>query len=182
MRNIPNLLTLFRMFSAPVLILFLMDKNYGAGAILFLIAGITDAVDGWFAKRFGYVTRLGAVLDPIADKVLIITTYIVLAVLGDIPLWLVLIVGFRDLGIVGGYLILQTISTQMPPQPSVLSKVNTVAQICFVFLVIVDKSNIVDLSLLEATLLWTVAVTTVASGLQYGYRWFIRDASSSIGS
>ena len=166
------------MFSAPVLILFLMDKNYATGAFIFLIAGITDALDGWFAKRFGYVTRLGTILDPIADKILIITAYIVLAVLGDIPLWLVLIVGFRDLGIVGGYLILQTIQTHMPPQPSILSKVNTVAQISFVFLVIIDKSNLADLPSLVAMLLWIVAVTTLASGLHYIYRWFIRGDSS----
>ena len=173
-RNIPNLLTLLRMCAAPVLILFLMDRNYGLAALLFLVAGITDALDGWFAKRFNCVTRLGTILDPIADKMLIITAYIVLALLGDIPLWLVLIVGFRDLGIVGGYLILQTIHDEMPPQPSLLSKLNTLAQITFVLTVMTNKMGWVPLSDLVDVLLWLVAVTTLVSGFHYIYRWFIR--------
>jgi cardiolipin synthase len=177
-RNIPNLLTLLRMCAAPVLILFLMDRNYGVGALLFLVAGITDALDGWFAKRFDCVTRLGAILDPIADKMLIITAYIVLALLGDIPLWLLLIVGFRDLGIVGGYLILQTIHNEMPPQPSLLSKLNTVAQITFVLTVMTNKMGWVQLSGVVDLLLWSVAVTTLMSGVHYIYRWFIRSGTA----
>lgn len=173
-RNIPNLLTLLRMCAAPVLILFLMERNYGVGAFLFLVAGITDALDGWIAKRFDCVTRLGTILDPIADKMLIITAYIVLALLGDIPLWLVLIVGFRDLGIVGGYLILQTIYDEMPPQPSLLSKLNTLAQITFVLIVMTDKMGWASLSGVVNVLLWSVAVTTLVSGAHYIYRWFIR--------
>tara|TARA_Y100000780_G_scaffold212378_1_gene212569 strand:- start:661 stop:1185 length:525 start_codon:yes stop_codon:yes gene_type:complete len=168
------LLTLLRMCAAPVLILFLMDRNYGVGTLLFLVAGITDALDGWFAKRFDCVTRLGTILDPIADKMLIITAYIVLALLGDIPLWVVLIVSFRDLGIVGGYLILQTIHDEMPPQPSLLSKLNTLAQITFVLTVMTNKMGLVPLSGVVDVLLWLVAVTTLVSGFHYIYRWFIR--------
>jgi cardiolipin synthase len=177
-RNIPNLLTLLRMCAAPVLILFLMDRNYGVGALIFLIAGITDALDGWFAKRFDCITRLGTVLDPIADKMLIITAYIVLALLGDISLWLVLIVGFRDLGIVGGYLILQTIHDEMPPHPSLLSKLNTFAQITFVLTVMTHKMGWVLLSDLVDVLLWLVAVTTLVSGFHYIYLWFIRGGTA----
>jgi cardiolipin synthase len=162
------------MCAAPVLILFLLERNYGAGTILFLVAAVTDALDGWFAKRFDCVTRLGKILDPIADKMLIITAYIVLALLGDIPLWLMLIVGFRDLGIVGGYLILQTIHDQMPPQPSLLSKLNTLAQITFVLTAMMNNISWVDLSGVVNILLWLVAVTTLVSGFHYIYRWFIR--------
>ena len=173
-RHIPNLLTLLRMCAAPVLILCLTDRNYGLGALIFLIAAVTDALDGWIAKKFGCVTQLGAILDPIADKMLIITAYIVLSLLGDIPLWLVLIVGFRDLGIVGGYLILQIIRTQMPPQPSILSKLNTVAQITFVLSVMLNRVSWVSLSEIVTMLLWLVTATTCLSGFHYMYRWFIR--------
>ena len=173
-RHIPNLLTLLRMCAAPVLILCLTDRNYGLGALIFLIAAVTDALDGWIAKKFGCVTQLGAILDPIADKMLIITAYIVLSLLGDIPLWLVLIVGFRDLGIVGGYLILQIIRTQIPPQPSILSKLNTVAQITFVLSVMLNHVSWVSLSEIVTMLLWLVTVTTCLSGFHYMYRWFIR--------
>ena len=178
-RNIPNLLTLLRMCAAPVLILFLMERNYGIGALLFLVAGITDALDGWFAKRFNCVTRLGTILDPIADKMLIITAYIVLAMLGDIPLWVVLIVSFRDLGIVGGYLILQTIHDEMPPQPSLLSKLNTLAQITFVLTVMTNKMDLVPLPGVVDVLLWLVAATTLVSGFHYIYRWFIRNDTTA---
>ena len=142
------------MFAAPVLILCLTDRNYGLGALVFLIAGITDALDGWYAKRFDCVTPLGAILDPIADKMLIITAYFVLSLLGDIPLWLVLIVGFRDLGIVGGYLILQDIREQMLPQPSMLSKLNTVVQIVFVLVIMLNEVNWVSLSIAVDIFLW----------------------------
>ena len=162
------------MCAAPVLILFLLERNYGVGAALFLVAAITDALDGWFAKRFNCVTHLGKFLDPIADKMLIITAYIVLALLGDIPLWLVLIVGFRDLGIVGGYLIIQTIHDEIPPQPSLLSKLNTFAQITFVLAVMTNKISWFPLPGLAEVLLWSVAVTTLVSGSHYIYRWFIR--------
>ena len=167
------------MCAAPVLILFLMERNYSVGAFLFLVAGITDALDGWFAKRFDCITRLGTILDPIADKMLIITAYIVLALLGDIPLWLMLIVGFRDLGIVGGYLILQTIHDEMPPQPSLLSKLNTVAQITFVLTVMINKIGWILLSDLVDVLLWSVAVTTLVSGFHYIYQWFIRNDTAA---
>jgi len=176
-RHIPNLLTLLRMFAAPVLILCLTDRNYGLGALVFLIAGITDALDGWYAKRFDCVTPLGAILDPIADKMLIITAYFVLSLLGDIPLWLVLIVGFRDLGIVGGYLILQDIREQMLPQPSMLSKLNTVVQIVFVLVIMLNEVNWVSLSIAVDIFLWLVTVTTLVSGVHYIFRWFIRSDS-----
>ena len=166
------------MCATPALILFLLERNYVVGAFLFLAAGITDALDGWFAKRFDCVTRLGSILDPIADKMLIVSTYIVLALLGDIPLWLLLIVGFRDLGIVGGYLILQTIHAEMPPQPSVLSKINTVCQISFVLVVMVNQIGWIALSSSVEVLLWFVAMTTLLSGFHYIYRWFIRSDDS----
>ena len=162
------------MCAAPALVLCLTDHNYGLGTLVFLIAAVTDAIDGWFAKQFNCVTHLGSILDPIADKVLIITTYIVLSLLGDIPLWLMLIVGFRDLGIIGGYLILQIIRSQMPPQPSLISKLNTVTQITFILSVMVNKSGWISLSELVPILLWSVALTTILSGFHYMYRWFIR--------
>ena len=161
------------MCATPALILFLLDRNYVIGAFLFLAAGVSDALDGWFAKRFDCITQLGSILDPIADKMLIVSTYIVLTLLGDIPLWLLLIVGFRDLGIVGGYLILQTIHVEMPPQPSVLSKINTVCQIIFVLVVMANQIGWIALSSLVEVLLLLVAATTLLSGFHYIYRWFI---------
>ena len=111
---IPNLLTLARISACPILVLLLHNHNYDLALYLFIAAGITDGLDGYIAKQFNCVSNLGMVLDPMADKLLIGSTYIMLAILGDIPFWLLVVVMFRDLVIVVGYLIIvvmgQTVS------------------------------------------------------------------------
>jgi cardiolipin synthase len=139
-------------------------------------AGITDGLDGWIAKKFNCVTRLGSILDPIADKVLIVSTYVVLVLLGDLPFWLLLLIVFRDLGIIGGYLILDTLHDSVPLHPSFLSKVNTVLQIILVAVVLIDRAGWVHLPWLNEVLIGLVGLTTLISGIHYGYLWFIRGA------
>ena len=90
--QLPNLLTLLRIGAVPVLILFLYEGRYGAALVVFVIAGITDGLDGWIAKRFDAVTRLGSILDPLADTMLIVSTYVMLTLAGDIPFWLLLLI------------------------------------------------------------------------------------------
>ena len=127
--QIPNLLTLARIAAVPVLILFLYEGRYGAALAVFVLAGITDGLDGWIAKRFKCVTRLGSILDPLADKILIVSTYVMLVLAGDLPFWLILLIGFRDLGIIAGVLVMNTLNGHVQMQPSLLSKVNTFLQI-----------------------------------------------------
>ena len=143
---------------------------------IFVGAGITDGLDGWIAKKFNCVTRLGSILDPIADKVLIVSTYVVLVLLGDLPFWLLLLIVFRDLGIIGGYLILDTLHDSVPLHPSFLSKVNTVLQIILVAVVLIDRAGWVHLPWLNEVLIGLVGLTTLISGIHYGYLWFIRGA------
>ncbi|MDG1192673.1 MAG: CDP-alcohol phosphatidyltransferase family protein, partial [Arenicellales bacterium] len=137
--QIPNLLTLARIAAVPVLILFLYEGRYGAALAVFVLAGITDGLDGWIAKRFKCVTRLGSILDPLADKILIVSTYVMLVLAGDLPFWLILLIGFRDLGIIAGVLVLNTLNGHVQMQPSLLSKVNTFLQISLVILVMVER-------------------------------------------
>ena len=92
--QIPNILTLSRIAAAPVLILLLRDENYELAVILFVLAGITDGLDGWIAKRYGFTSQLGARLDPLADKTIILSAYIMLTILGDLAFWLVTLVIF----------------------------------------------------------------------------------------
>ena len=141
---------------------------------IFVGAGITDGLDGWIAKKFNCVTRLGSILDPIADKVLIVSTYVVLVLLGDLPFWLLLLIVFRDLGIIGGYLILDTLHDSVPLHPSFLSKVNTLLQIILVAVVLIDRAGWVHLPWLNEVLIGLVGLTTLISGIHYGYLWFIR--------
>ena len=176
--QIPNLLTLARIAAVPVLILFLYEGLYGAALAVFVLAGITDGLDGWIAKRFKCVTRLGSILDPLADKILIVSTYVMLVLAGDLPFWLILLIGFRDLGIIAGVLVLNTLNGHVQMQPSLLSKVNTFLQISLVILVMVERIGFIALEPVAEILLWFVAVTTVASAIHYVYFWFIHPLES----
>ena len=178
--QIPNLLTLARIAAVPVLILFLYDGRYGAALAVFVLAGITDGLDGWIAKRFKCVTRLGSILDPLADKILIVSTYVMLVLAGDLPFWLILLIGFRDLGIIAGVLVLNTLNGHVQMQPSLLSKVNTFLQISLVILVMVERIGFIALEPVAEILLWFVAVTTVASAIHYVYFWFIHPLESRV--
>ena len=178
--QIPNLLTLARIAAVPVLILFLYEGRYGAALTVFVLAGITDGLDGWIAKRFKCVTRLGSILDPLADKILIVSTYVMLVLAGDLPFWLILLIGFRDLGIIAGVLVLNTLNGHVQMQPSLLSKVNTFLQISLVILVMVERIGLIALEPVAEILLWFVAVTTVASAIHYVYFWFIHPLESRV--
>ena len=178
--QIPNLLTLARIAAVPVLILFLYEGRYGAALAVFVLAGIIDGLDGWIAKRFKCVTRLGSILDPLADKILIVSTYVMLVLAGDLPFWLILLIGFRDLGIIAGVLVLNTLNGHVQMQPSLLSKVNTFLQISLVILVMVERIGFIALEPVAEILLWFVAVTTVASAIHYVYFWFIHPLESRV--
>ena len=178
--QIPNLLTLARIAAVPVLILFLYEGRYGAALAVFVLAGITDGLDGWIAKRFKCVTRLGSILDPLADKILIVSTYVMLVLAGDLPFWLILLIGFRDLGIIAGVLVLNTLNGHVQMQPSLLSTVNTFLQISIVILVMLERIGFIALEPVAEILLWFVAATTVASAIHYVYFWFIHPLESRV--
>ena len=172
--QIPNLLTLLRILAAPVLILLLRDNNYELALILFILAGITDGLDGYIAKRFNFVSELGAHLDPLADKIIIISAYCMLVWLGLIPFWLVTLVIFRDIVIVGGYMVLMYLDGDIPMLPTIMSKLNTVFQISLVISVLLENSvwNFIPGS--SVVLLYAVVITTIASGAQYVWVWAIK--------
>lgn len=173
--HIPNLLTLSRMAATPVMVLLLEDGAYETALLLFLVAGITDGLDGYIAKHYKWESRLGAILDPLADKMLIVCTYVMLAMLGDIPFWLFVIVMFRDVLIIGGYLILATLKEDVRISPSVFSKVNTFLQITLVLAVLVDRTGWIPVGPLTGVLVVCVTATTIFSGAHYVWRWGIQE-------
>ena len=179
LHQLPNLLTLLRIGAVPILILFLYNGRYGTALVVFVVAGITDGLDGWIAKRFDAVTRLGSILDPLADKMLIVSTYVMLALAGDIPFWLLLLIGFRDLGIIGGVLVLQWVHGDVHMQPSPVSKLNTFLQISLVVLIMVERVDLLSLAPFTEVVLWLVVATTLASAFHYVYFWIIRPADTS---
>ena len=172
--QIPNVLTLLRIAAAPVLIILLRDHNYELALVVFIVAGITDGLDGYIAKRFNFVTELGAHLDPLADKIIIISAYSMLVWLGQIPFWLVTLVIFRDVVILGGYLVLMALDGDIPMLPTKISKTNTALQISLVIFVLLENTAWNFLPGFSTLLLYAVVVTTIASGSQYVWVWAIR--------
>lgn len=169
--HLPNAITLSRIALVPVLILALKDQHYGLALALFVIAGLSDALDGFLAKRLNLVTRLGGVLDPAADKILLISAYVMLTLLGHIPFWLMLMVTFRDLLIVGGYFIYVAHSGPVHMRPSTLSKLNTVMQITLIGVILLEKAGYLAHTGAVGGLIYGVFATTVASGVHYLWSW-----------
>jgi cardiolipin synthase (CMP-forming) len=171
--HLPNMITLARIALVPVLILLLKDQDYAAGLIVFVIAGASDALDGYLAKRLNVQSRLGAILDPVADKLLLVSAYVMLTVLGHIPFWLVLVVVFRDLLIVGGYMLYTSHAGPVKMRPSILSKLNTLMQIALATLVLAQQAAGLDWPLTIHVLVVAVLITTVVSGAHYLWSWMI---------
>ena len=176
---LPNLLTILRIAAVPVLIVLLDEQNYYFAFLLFVAAGITDGLDGAIAKRFGFESPLGAVLDPLADKMLLLSAFVMLTLLDHMPFWLLVMVVFRDLVIVGGCLVMMVLNRNVSMRPSRISKINTVAQICLVASVLIQQGEIIELGLLVPTLMVLVATTTILSGANYVWVWGLSDESQT---
>src|SRR3984957_6881691 len=165
--NLPNLITLARLLSVPLTIWLILSEDYAIAFWVFVVAGASDALDGYIAKRFDCRTRLGALLDPVADKALPASVYVGLGLPGLLPDWLVILVVFRDVLIVGGYVLIQTTTTLRNFDPLYISKLNTAAQISLVAFVLARLTfNVAD-GEITWLLVAVTAVTTVLSGLSY---------------
>ena len=169
--NLPNLLTLARLFSVPVAVWLILHESYGAAFWLFVAAGLTDALDGYIAKRFDRRTRLGALLDPAADKTLLAGVYLTLGFAGQLPAWLVGLVLTRDLLIVLGFALIRTTSATRQFDPLYISKVNTLMQIALVGFVLARLGLGIDEGSATWLLIVAASATTVLSGLSYLMRW-----------
>ncbi len=165
--QIPNLITLMRILMVPVVIMLLNEREYSYALLVFTLAGVSDGLDGWFAKTYSLQSAFGAMLDPMADKLLLVSSYAMLAVLGDIPFWLLVIVLFRDITIVGGYWLLVAMGKEMAIEPIWISKLNTFFQILLVVVVLVDRSEWLQLDWAIPALIVVVTFTTLTSGLSY---------------
>ncbi len=165
--NIPNMITLGRLLAVPVTVWLILNDFIFAAFWLFVAAGISDAIDGFLAKRWNQVTEFGAYLDPLADKALLASVFITLGVQGHLESWLVILVVFRDVMIVGAVVLFQTMVRSLEMDPLFISKVNTLAQIILAALVLGAEGYNVDMGLFMEMMTGIVAVTTMASGLSY---------------
>lgn len=171
---LPNAITVFRIALVPVFILYLNDGNYAAALVVFVVAGVSDSLDGFIAKRYNLTTRIGAILDPLADKILLVTAYIMLAILSHVPLWLVLTVGFRDLLIVSGYLAYTSLIGATQIRPTYLSKLNTLLQIALVVGILGQQAELLPVGRINHYLVYAVFASTIASGIHYVWIWGVK--------
>jgi len=166
--NIPNILTLVRILLTPLLIIFLLKKLFTMALLVFAMAGISDALDGFIARYFNQRTVLGAHLDPLADKLLLLSSYISLAVLKIIPGWLAVIVIARDVIIILGIAVLTITDKPLKIKPSTISKCTTAIQLVTIFFVLL-RPDVTHFGTFQISLFWTTAILTIASGLHYIY-------------
>ncbi|HVG52021.1 MAG TPA: CDP-alcohol phosphatidyltransferase family protein [Xanthobacteraceae bacterium] len=169
--NLPNLITIARILLVPVMVWAIAAHEMRFAFLLFLAAGLSDAVDGFLAKRFNMTSELGAYLDPIADKVLIVSIYIALGVTEAIPRWLVILVVSRDLLIVGGIILSWILGNPITVKPLMVSKLNTVAQILYAGFVLAMLGFQFSGGLVAQFLLGCVAVLTTLSIGFYLRNW-----------
>ena len=159
--NIPNFITLARVLSVPVIFWLLVNGNSRIAFFVFLCAGISDAVDGYLAKRFNWTTELGAYLDPLADKLLIVSIYIALGVSKELPLWLVVAVVSRDILILLAVLLSWLMDQPVRIKPLMVSKINTAAQIVLAATVLADDGFGLGLDTTRLALVWITGALTI---------------------
>ncbi|QKT02759.1 CDP-alcohol phosphatidyltransferase family protein [Ectothiorhodospiraceae bacterium 2226] len=170
-RHIPNLITGARLLLVPPLIALLWLEQYTAAMVLFLVAGLSDGADGFLARRYGWTSRLGSLLDPLADKLLHVGLYLSLGLLGHLPIWLVALVIGRDVLILAGAAAYRAALGNYRVEPRALSKFNTLMQMVLVLAVIVALGGLPMPAGLIDALIYVVAATTVASGSEYVWIW-----------
>lgn len=169
--TIPNAITLLRFALVPLVVWGLLSGEVGVAFAAFLAAGISDGVDGYIARRFDQRSELGAWLDPIADKALLVATFTMLGVLGQLPLWLVVLVISRDIAISAAVMVSSLIGYPVTVRPLFVSKANTTAQILLALVSLASLAWLGPLPAIHETLVGAVTALTILSGLAYLRVW-----------
>lgn len=160
--NLPNILSVFRLFITSFFIIAIYYGRFKLALVLFVLQGITDLLDGLLARLLRAKTSLGAYLDPLADKVMLVSSYVVLCLIGIVPLWVTSIVLLRDIIVPLGFLLLYKLSYKMEVSPSLLGKITTFCQIVTVVYILWS-----DVRAYEDVFFFATALVTALSGLHY---------------
>jgi cardiolipin synthase len=182
LRWVPDAFTIARVFASPLLAWLLLRNQFRLGLLLVAVAGVTDWLDGFSARKLGVTGKFGVILDPLADKTLLVTLFISLGVLRLVPLWILALVIGRDLVIVFGSFLLRIFRNRRRFIPTILGKVSTFFQIVFVLLVLIDAAvpSYAWLSWLEMTALVLTAIFTSISGLDYVRKGIVMTRQPSV--
>lgn len=169
--TIPNLITVARLLCVPAVIYALLLDQLDLAFYLFLAAGISDGVDGFIARHYDQRSRLGAYLDPVADKLLLVSVFVMLGFLGELPLWLMVMVVSRDVLIVGAVIVSSLLQHPVEMKPILVSKANTAVQVALAVVVLAELSLGTQFGGLRGILVAVVAVLTAASAAAYLKDW-----------
>jgi len=169
-QNLPNLISVARLALTPAFAYYLVTRGYAVALPIFIVAALSDFADGYIARRFGLTSRLGAALDPVADKLNMLVATLVLASQALLPLWLATAIVARDVLIVLGALLYRRVVGRLDISPSRLSKLNTLLEFALLSLVMASAAHWLDGDALAIGFV-IVGATVVASGVQYAWRW-----------
>ena len=178
--TLPNIITIARLFAVPLLVWLLVDGRHELAFWLFVLAGVSDAADGILARRLNLQSLLGAYLDPVADKALLVSIYITLGFMLEIPAYIVIAVVSRDILIIGAVMLSWMMDRPVPMKPLVISKANTVVQIFFAGLVMADLALSVELANERVIFGVIVVGFTLTSALAYLVDWVSHMASGDV--
>jgi len=167
----PNLISMARLMSVPVIAWLLLSGHVMSSFVACVLAGLSDILDGFVARWLKSPSAVGAYLDPLADKVLLVGMFLLLGHINEVELWLVLLVISRDIGIIGGTMLLYMLGKPFEVKPSFISKINTVLQIVLVAWILGAMAFNVYLPVVKDLLIYSVMVSTILSGLHYMLLW-----------
>ena len=171
LRHLPNLISILRILLVPPVAWLILRGYFGEALLLFVVAGVSDGLDGFLAKHFGWTSRLGSILDPLADKLLLTVSFLTLAWLGYLPLWLAALIVLRDLIIVIGGVLYHNLVGHFSLQPTIVSKFNTVLQIVVIALVLVNLAWLDIPNMVIDIAIYLLVLTVFASGADYIWTW-----------
>jgi cardiolipin synthase len=177
--NIPNILTLARIIVTPVIVYAILSGEAVMALVLMIAAGVTDMLDGAIARYFDQRTVVGAYLDPLADKLMLISTFVTLFIIGEVPLFLFLAVVFRDAIIVLGAMAYEMVTHQLKMEPSMVSKVTTFMQIIYVVTMLLHMASPLSELWIQITV-WGTFIVTCISGIHYMLVWTRKAAFQEI--
>jgi cardiolipin synthase len=165
--TLPNVITFARLCAVPLAVWLVLRGSMAGAFYLFVAAGLSDALDGWLARRLGGASTVGALLDPVADKALLITMYVTLAAVKVLPDWLAILVVFRDAVIVGGVVVLALLGRSVAIRPILVSKLSTALQLLLVAVALLLAGFTLSAPIVLTVLIWSVAAATLGSGAVY---------------
>lgn len=175
--NIPNFISLGRLLLVPVVVWAILDDRMSLAFWLFVGAGLSDAVDGFLARRLSCISVVGEYLDPLADKALLMSIYVTLGTEGYLPNWIVILVVSRDVLIIGGAVLYQLLTDNLKMEPLFISKINTVVQIVLAGIVLGSFGLGVEAEVYILAMVWLAGITTLVSGASYVVRWSAKAGS-----